>query len=89
MIPSLDGLIVSHLPYGPTAYFGIQNCVLRHDIKDGLNTVSEAYPHIIFENFTTSLGERVRTEEVPSVTLLTAGLGTEHSPVFVPGTEGR
>lgn len=57
---SPDGLIVSHLPYGPTAYFGIQNCVLRHDIKDGLGTVSEAFPHIIFENFTTPLGQRVR-----------------------------
>jgi U3 small nucleolar ribonucleoprotein protein IMP4 len=55
----LDGLIISHLPYGPTAYFGIQNCVLRHDIKDGLGTMSEAFPHLIFENFTTPLGQRV------------------------------
>ena len=54
-----DGMIVSHLPYGPTAYFGLQNCVLRHDIRPP-DTVSEAYPHIIFENFTTPLGERVR-----------------------------
>ena len=56
-----DGLIISHLPYGPTAYFGIQNCVLRHDIKDGLGTMSEAYPHVIFENFSTPLGGRVRS----------------------------
>lgn len=28
-----DGMIVSHLPYGPTAYFGLFNCVTRHDIK--------------------------------------------------------
>lgn len=55
-----DGLIISHLPYGPTAYFGIQNCVLRHDIKDGLGTMSEAFPHVIFENFSTPLGGRVR-----------------------------
>jgi len=27
-----DGMIVSHLPYGPTAYFGLVNVVLRHDI---------------------------------------------------------
>lgn len=29
-----DGLVVCHLPYGPTAYFGIFNTVLRHDIGD-------------------------------------------------------
>lgn len=28
-----DGLLVSHLPAGPTAYFGLYNCVLRHDIR--------------------------------------------------------
>ena len=28
-----DGLVVCHLPYGPTAYFGLVNCVMRHDIK--------------------------------------------------------
>ncbi|GFH13238.1 brix domain-containing protein, partial [Haematococcus lacustris] len=27
-----DGLVVCHLPYGPTAYFGLHNTVLRHDI---------------------------------------------------------
>ena len=29
-----DGLVVCHLPYGPTAYFGLFNTVLRHDIGD-------------------------------------------------------
>ncbi len=29
-----DGLVVCHLPYGPTAYFGVFNTVLRHDIGD-------------------------------------------------------
>lgn len=27
-----DGMLICHLPYGPTAYFGILNCVMRHDI---------------------------------------------------------
>ncbi len=27
-----DGMVVCHLPFGPTAYFGIFNTVLRHDI---------------------------------------------------------
>jgi len=55
-----DGLIVCHLPYGPTAQFSLINPVLRHDLKDpNLGTVSEAYPHLIFHNFKTPLGQRV------------------------------
>ncbi len=55
-----DGLIISHLPFGPTAYFGMYNAVLRHDIQDteNIGTVSQANPHIILENFSTKLGER-------------------------------
>lgn len=55
-----DGLIVSHLPYGPTAYFALLNVVLRHEI-DGLSNMSQAAPHLVFENFSTKLGERVST----------------------------
>nr|WCZ58297.1 U3 small nucleolar ribonucleoprotein IMP4 [Paratrimastix eleionoma] len=93
-----DGLIISHLPYGPTAYFGLVNPVLRHDIgpmhwrekpqengemSSGLSmnpyadrnrkqeeaaneepaiptTISQQFPHLIFHNFKTPLGERVR-----------------------------
>mmetsp|Transcript_32908 Transcript_32908/g.71771 ORF Transcript_32908/g.71771 Transcript_32908/m.71771 type:complete len:295 (-) Transcript_32908:8-892(-) len=55
-----DGLVVCHLPFGPTAYFGIVNTVLRHDIKDSaqLGKMKEIAPHLIMENFTTPLGER-------------------------------
>lgn len=28
-----DGLIISHLPYGPTAYFTLYNVMLRRDIE--------------------------------------------------------
>lgn len=53
-------LTISHFPYGPTAQFSLYNVVLSHDIaRQG--TVSEAHPHLIFENFTTSLGKRVQT----------------------------
>ncbi len=54
-----DGLIVCHLPYGPTAYFGISNVVLRHDLEDKVDPVSEAYPHMIFDNFNSKLGDRI------------------------------
>jgi U3 small nucleolar ribonucleoprotein protein IMP4 len=53
-----DGLIVSHLPFGPTAYFTLSNCVLRHDIPD-CTPASQAYPHMIFESFESSVGQRV------------------------------
>lgn len=53
-----DGLIVCHLPYGPTAYFTMSDLVMRHDIPD-LGTMSEAYPHLVFHNFKTRLGARV------------------------------
>jgi U3 small nucleolar ribonucleoprotein protein IMP4 len=55
-----DGMIVSHLPYGPTAYFALYNTVLRHDINPK-KTMKLAYPHLIFHNFGTPLGERVAT----------------------------
>jgi len=53
-----DGLVVSHLPYGPTAYFALVNVVTRHDIV-GLETMSTVSPHLIFHNFSTDLGKRV------------------------------
>eukprot|EP00300_Choanocystis_sp_HF-7_P028391 c33971_g1_i1.p1 GENE.c33971_g1_i1~~c33971_g1_i1.p1 ORF type:complete len:314 (-),score=83.11 c33971_g1_i1:18-890(-) len=53
-----DGLIVCHLPHGPTAYFNLSNVVTRHEIAVR-ETVSEAYPHLIFHNFSSPLGERV------------------------------
>lgn len=54
-----DGLVVCHLPYGPTASFSISNTVMRHDIP-GVGTMSEAHPHLIFHNFKTKLGVRVQ-----------------------------
>ena len=57
----VDAMIVSHFPHGPTVYFTLNNVQLRHDIGSYQNsTVSEQYPHLIFENFTSKLGERVR-----------------------------
>ena len=53
-----DGLVVCHLPFGPTAYFQILNTVMRHDIPN-VGTMSEAYPHLIFHNLNTKLGLRV------------------------------
>ncbi|EFE41239.1 hypothetical protein TRV_04034 [Trichophyton verrucosum HKI 0517] len=53
-------ITISHLPHGPTASFSLHNVVLRADIPNAARgTVSESYPHLIFEGFTTKLGKRV------------------------------
>lgn len=54
-----DGLVVCHLPYGPTAYFNLSDVVMRHDIPE-IGTMSEQYPHLVFHNFKSKLGERVQ-----------------------------
>jgi len=58
-----DGMVVCHLPFGPTAYFGLSNVVLRHDIGDKreVGTVSGAYPHLVFDGFHGKLGDRLKT----------------------------
>ncbi|CAH8360876.1 unnamed protein product [Eruca vesicaria subsp. sativa] len=56
-----DGLIISHLPFRPTSYFQLLNVVTRHEIqtKKEMGKMSEQYPHLIFERFTTQMGKRV------------------------------
>jgi len=56
-----DGLIICHLPNGPTAYFTLSNVVMRHDIREGVDAMSLQNPHLIFDRFTTPLGKRVTT----------------------------
>eukprot|EP00933_Yihiella_yeosuensis_P063274 TRINITY_DN66392_c0_g1_i1.p1 TRINITY_DN66392_c0_g1~~TRINITY_DN66392_c0_g1_i1.p1 ORF type:complete len:312 (-),score=51.06 TRINITY_DN66392_c0_g1_i1:112-1047(-) len=56
-----DGLVICHLPFGPTAYFGLSNVVLRHDLAEKPPTMSEANPHLIFHGFTAKMGLRVKT----------------------------
>jgi U3 small nucleolar ribonucleoprotein protein IMP4 len=53
-------ITISHLPHGPTASFSLHNVVLRVDIPNASRgTVSESYPHLVFEGFKTKLGMRV------------------------------
>ena len=53
------GLVVCHLPCGPTTHFALSGTVMRHDIEEK-NTVSEAFPHLIFNNFESDLGKRIQ-----------------------------
>ena len=53
-----DGLVISHLPFGPTAYFTLRNCVQRHDIEN-VGNMSEAFPQVILDGFKSKLGRRL------------------------------
>lgn len=53
-------MTVSHLPHGPTASFSLHNVLLRHDLPNASKgTVSESYPHLLFEGFASPLGKRL------------------------------
>ncbi|KZP01053.1 Brix-domain-containing protein [Calocera viscosa TUFC12733] len=55
-----DALILSHFPHGPTLFFTLHNVALRHDIAAySSSTVSEQYPHLVFDGFASTLGNRV------------------------------
>jgi len=55
-----DALVVSHFPHGPTVSFSLHNVVLRHEVAAHADsTVSEQYPHLIFDGFGSKLGSRV------------------------------
>jgi len=54
-------ITISHMPHGPTIMASLHNVVLRHDLPKAIaGTVSESYPHIIFEGFATKLGLRLK-----------------------------
>mmetsp|Transcript_1594 Transcript_1594/g.4483 ORF Transcript_1594/g.4483 Transcript_1594/m.4483 type:complete len:294 (-) Transcript_1594:37-918(-) len=46
-----DGLVCCHLPLGPTTYFTLENCVLRHDVDTPPKYSSDVAPHLIFHDF--------------------------------------
>lgn len=55
---SLDTLILSHLPEGPTATFRVSGIKLRHDLPHYGNP-SEHNPELIMNNFDTMIGHRI------------------------------
>lgn len=58
---STDALVLSHFPHGPTVLFTLNNVALRHDSPEYADsTVSQQYPHLIFEDFSSKLGERIK-----------------------------
>uniref|UniRef100_A0A1A9WKW3 Brix domain-containing protein n=1 Tax=Glossina brevipalpis TaxID=37001 RepID=A0A1A9WKW3_9MUSC len=51
-----NGLLVIHLPNGPTAHFKLSNVKLTTDIKRDHKEISKHRPEVILNNFTTRLG---------------------------------
>lgn len=54
----INGLLLVHLPDGPTARFRLSNLVLGQDIK-GHGRASSHRPELVLNNFDTRLGHRV------------------------------
>lgn len=55
-----DALVISHFPHGPTVMFTLHNVTLRHEVEaHGSSTISEQYPHLIFDGFQSKLGNRI------------------------------
>ena len=55
---SSDGLLICHLPEGPTAYFKINTLKFTKNIKDAGES-TEHCPEVILNNFNTRLGHTV------------------------------
>jgi U3 small nucleolar ribonucleoprotein protein IMP4 len=55
-----DCLIISRLPYGPTAYLSIQRVVMRRKVENPA-PVSSTFADLVFEDLTSQLGNRIST----------------------------
>ena len=51
-----NGLIVTHLPDGPTAVFKLSSVKITKDIKKDWKQITDHRPEVILNNFTTRLG---------------------------------
>lgn len=55
----MNGLMVIHLPEGPTANFRLSNVKVAKDLKRNFRNITEHRPEVILNNFTTRLGNSV------------------------------
>jgi len=54
-----NGLVVTHLPEGPTAHFKLSNVKITKDIRKDWREITDHRPEVILNNFTTRLGHSV------------------------------
>jgi len=55
----MNGMLVCHLPSGPTAHFRLSSVKTTDELKRNFNKISEMRPEVILNNFSTRLGHRV------------------------------
>ncbi|XP_070497076.1 probable ribosome production factor 1 [Chironomus tepperi] len=55
----VNGLLLIHLPNGPTAHFKVSNVKLTKDLKRSLSDFTSHRPEVILTNFTTRLGTTI------------------------------
>lgn len=55
----VNGLLLIHLPNGPTAHFKVSNVKLTTDIKRKLSDFTSHRPEVILNNFSTRLGNTI------------------------------
>jgi len=54
-----NGLLISHLPEGPTAHFKLSNVKITKDIRRSWREITAHRPEVILNNFTSRLGHGV------------------------------
>ncbi|XP_054290374.1 probable ribosome production factor 1 [Macrosteles quadrilineatus] len=54
-----NGLVVIHLPDGPTAHFRLSNVKITPELRKDWKEISSHRPEVILNNFTTRLGQTV------------------------------
>ncbi|BES87429.1 unnamed protein product [Nesidiocoris tenuis] len=54
-----NGLLLIHLPEGPTAFFRLSNVKITKDLNKSHKEINSHRPEVILNNFTTRLGSRV------------------------------
>eukprot|EP00088_Acartia_fossae_P035574 TRINITY_DN3667_c0_g1_i1.p1 TRINITY_DN3667_c0_g1~~TRINITY_DN3667_c0_g1_i1.p1 ORF type:complete len:330 (+),score=55.34 TRINITY_DN3667_c0_g1_i1:42-1031(+) len=54
-----NGLVISHLPNGPTAHFRLSNVKVSTDMRKDFHKITAHRPEVILNNFTTRLGQGV------------------------------
>ncbi|XP_056894451.1 ribosome production factor 1 [Takifugu flavidus] len=54
-----NGMVLCHLPEGPTAHFKVSNVRLRKEMKRRGKEPTDHYPEVILNNFTTRLGHSI------------------------------
>eukprot|EP01112_Ceratiomyxa_fruticulosa_P011164 TRINITY_DN3011_c0_g2_i1.p2 TRINITY_DN3011_c0_g2~~TRINITY_DN3011_c0_g2_i1.p2 ORF type:complete len:236 (-),score=41.36 TRINITY_DN3011_c0_g2_i1:823-1530(-) len=71
-----NGMIISHLPYGPTAYFSLSSVVMRHDVQVSAS-LPKVYPKQWYQRRVRGSNEKRQTKQTTQ-TILIQDVEKEH-----------